>query len=170
MAPPPAVLDALSRHKAEIVVLLRPAEDGWSAEDWQVFLEERVGIVEFDGGLPRAAAEVQAFACCVVEWLNRNPARSPAGLCLGCGNREHAHDLLSAYGVAPNDEVWLYPRCWPNWCEVRKAKARCMLTAMGISAPAAGPMKSERGVSSIGHPMPSETRAPRKPNLSSTGK
>jgi hypothetical protein len=37
-APPAAVLDALSRHKAEIVALLRPAEDGWSAHDWQVFL------------------------------------------------------------------------------------------------------------------------------------
>jgi hypothetical protein len=29
--------------------------------------------LEFDGGLPRAEAEGQAFACCVVEWLNRNP-------------------------------------------------------------------------------------------------
>ena len=27
-----------------------PAEDGWSAEDWQVFFDERAGIVEFDGG------------------------------------------------------------------------------------------------------------------------
>jgi hypothetical protein len=41
-APPAAVLDALSRHMAEIWVLLRPAEDGWSAEDWQVFFEESV--------------------------------------------------------------------------------------------------------------------------------
>jgi hypothetical protein len=40
-SPPAAVLNALSRHKAEIVVLLRPAEDGWSAEDWQVFFDER---------------------------------------------------------------------------------------------------------------------------------
>jgi hypothetical protein len=35
-APPAAVLDALSRHKAEIVVLLRPADDGWSAEDGSI--------------------------------------------------------------------------------------------------------------------------------------
>ena len=42
-APPAAVLDALSRHKAEIVALLRPAEDGWSAEDWQVFFDDRCG-------------------------------------------------------------------------------------------------------------------------------
>jgi hypothetical protein len=35
-APPAPVLESLSRHKAEIMVLLRPAEDGWTAEDWQV--------------------------------------------------------------------------------------------------------------------------------------
>ena len=58
-------------------------------------------IAEFDGGLPRSAAEAQAFACCVAEWLNRNPARSPTGRCLGCGDREHAHDPLLPYGVGP---------------------------------------------------------------------
>ena len=45
----------------------------WSAEDWQVFFDERAGIVEFDGGLPRPEAEAQAFAYCVDEWLSRNP-------------------------------------------------------------------------------------------------
>jgi hypothetical protein len=48
----------------------------WSAEDWQVFFDERAGIIEFDGGLPRAEAEAQTFACRVVEWLNHNPERS----------------------------------------------------------------------------------------------
>ena len=87
-APPAAVLDALSRHKAEIVALLRPGRDGWSGEDWQVYFDERAGIAEFDGGLPRAEAEAQAFECCVVEWLNRNPVCSPPGRCLGCGGSE----------------------------------------------------------------------------------
>ena len=80
-APPAAVLDALSRHKAEIVALLRPGRDGWSAEDWQVYFDERAGIAEFDGGLPRAEAEARAFECCVVEWLNQHPAPSPPGSC-----------------------------------------------------------------------------------------
>jgi len=39
--PPPAVLDLLLHHKAEILRLLRPANDGWSPEDWQVFFDER---------------------------------------------------------------------------------------------------------------------------------
>ena len=142
-APPAAVLDALSRHKAEIVALLRPGRDGWSAEDWQVFFDERAGIVEFDGGLPRAEAEAQAFACCVVEWLNRNPERSPAGRCLGCGDREHAHDPLLPYGVEPTGHAWLHSRCWPAWYEARKAKAVSALAAMGISAPVVRPMKRE---------------------------
>ena len=157
-APPAAVLDALSRHKAEIMVLLRPAEDGWSAEDWQVFFEERAGIVEFDGGLPRAEAEAQAFACCVVEWLNRNPERSPAGRCLGCGDREHAHDPLLPYGVEPTGHVWLHSRCWPTWYAARQAKAVSTLTAMGISAPVIRPMKREERSK---HPPSDATRESR---------
>ena len=41
--PPPRVFDLLRRHKAEIMLLLRPADDGWSADDWQVFFAERAG-------------------------------------------------------------------------------------------------------------------------------
>jgi hypothetical protein len=74
--PPAEVLDALSRHKAEIVLRLRPARDGWCATDWQVFFEERAAIAQFDGGLSRYEAEIQAFGCCVVEWLNRSRVRS----------------------------------------------------------------------------------------------
>jgi hypothetical protein len=125
------------------MVRLRPAEDGWSAEDWQVFFEKRAGIGEFDGGLPRPEAEAQAFACCVVEWLNRNPERSPAGHCLGCGDREHAHDPLLPYGTEPSGHVWLHSGCWPAWYAARQAKAVSMLTAREISAPVVRPMKWE---------------------------
>jgi hypothetical protein len=144
-SPPPAVIDLLSRHKAAIVALLRPAEDGWSAEDWQVFFDERAGIVEFDGGLPRPDAEAQAFACCVVEWLNHNPERSPAGRCLDCGGgRDHAHDPLLPCGVEPTGHAWLHSCCWHPWYEARKAKAVAALAAMGITAPTGRPMEREQ--------------------------
>jgi hypothetical protein len=55
--PPAKVLDALSRY-------------------WQVFFQERAAIAQFDGGLSRYEAEIQAFGCCVVEWLNRSRVRS----------------------------------------------------------------------------------------------
>jgi hypothetical protein len=51
-------------------------EGGWSAEEWLVFFDERAGVAEFDGGLPRPQAEVHAFACCVAEWLNQHPVGS----------------------------------------------------------------------------------------------
>jgi hypothetical protein len=36
-APSASIVDALRRHKAEVVAMLRPARDGWSADDWQAF-------------------------------------------------------------------------------------------------------------------------------------
>ena len=130
--PPPAVLDLLSRHKAGIVALLRPVDDGWSAEDWRVFFDERAAIAEFDGGLLRTEAEARAFACCVVEWLNRNLVRSPAGRCLGCGGGEQAHDPLLPFGTEIAGHAWLHGRCWPAWYARLKAKAVAALAAMGI--------------------------------------
>jgi hypothetical protein len=49
-APPAAVLDLLSRHKAGVVALLRTGSDGWSGEDWRALFDERAAIAECDGG------------------------------------------------------------------------------------------------------------------------
>src|SRR6516162_7638007 len=108
-APPPsAIVEVLSQHKAEIVALLRPGRDGWSAEDWQAYFDERAGNAEIDGGLPRVQAEAQAYACCVAKWLNRNPLRSPSGRCLACGERDHSHDPLLPYGIEATGHAWLH--------------------------------------------------------------
>jgi hypothetical protein len=131
-APPAAVVDALSRHKADIVALLRPGRDGWSAEDWQVYFDERAGIAEFDGGLPRAEAEAQARECCVVKWLNRHPACSTPDRCLGCGGREDRYDKLLPYGTEQGGHAWLHWRCWGAWHARRKAEAIAALSSFGI--------------------------------------
>jgi hypothetical protein len=41
--------------------MLRSGRDGWLAEDWRLFFEERAAIAEFDGGLPRTEANAQAL-------------------------------------------------------------------------------------------------------------
>jgi len=61
--PAPPVLETLRRHKADIVALLTVAESDWTAEDWQVFYDERAGIAEFDAGVPREWAEGFARLC-----------------------------------------------------------------------------------------------------------
>ncbi|MGY4513343.1 hypothetical protein [Bradyrhizobium sp. USDA 3650] len=122
-APSEAVIDALSRHKAGIVALLRP--DNWSSDDWLAFYDERAGVAEFDGGLQRAAAEERAFECCVVEWLNRNPAQSPPDRCLHCGS---GGDVLLPYGT--ETAAWLHPRCWNAWHANRRATAVAALSSL----------------------------------------
>ena len=135
--PPSAVIDALSRHKAEVLKVLRPAGNGWSAADWHAFFDERSGIAEFDVGLSRSEAEDQTFACCVVEWLNRNPARSAPERCLACGGREYGYDPLLPYGVEPTGHAWLHSRCWEAWHAARKREAAAALKAMGVGKPTA---------------------------------
>jgi hypothetical protein len=134
-APPPTVLDLLARHKAGIIALVRPANDGWSGEDWLTFFDERAGIARSTGSLSREQAKARAFECCVVEWLNRNPARSLPGRCLGCGGSEHAHDTLLPFGTNPTGHAWLHSRCWPAWHEARQAEAVAALAAIGIAQP-----------------------------------
>ncbi|MFO1153863.1 MAG: hypothetical protein U1E42_09415 [Rhodospirillales bacterium] len=132
-APPPgAILELLSRHKADVIALLQGEADAWFAEDWLAFFEERAGIAEFDGGWPRGEAEVIAYACCVSEWLNRVPVCSPPGRCLGCGKDEQAHDPLLPFGTEVAGHVWLHGRCWSAWHTGRKQHAVAALAAMGI--------------------------------------
>src|SRR5262245_3338290 len=130
-APPPsAIVEVLSQHKAEIVAVLRPGCDGCSAEDWQVFFDERAGIIEFDGGLPRAEAEARAFGCCIVEWLNRNPTPSAPGRCVWCGQAESRDAAVLHYGPEPG--TWLHAECWPAWQKVRRSQATEALKRMGV--------------------------------------
>jgi hypothetical protein len=131
-------LPAIRQHKAALLELLRPAEDGWSSQDWQAFFEERAGIAESDGGLLRAEAEARAFDWCVAEWLNRNPAHSPPGRCFGCGRDEASHNPVLPIGVGSRGKVWLHSGCSSAWYTARKAEAIAALAAMGISAAGIG--------------------------------
>ena len=124
------------RHKADIVALLRPRRNGWLAEDWHAFFDGRVAIAELAGRLPRPEAEARAFACCIAEWLNRNPVRSSPDRCLGCGTAEDADNVLLPFGVEGAAHLWLHSRCWPAWYGRRKVQAFAALVAMGIAPPA----------------------------------
>jgi hypothetical protein len=130
--PLPGVLELLSLYKTQVIALLRIGGDGWSGEDWCGFFDERAGMAEFDGGLPRDQAEARAFACCVAEWLNLNSVHSPPGRCLGCGDTEHGHNPLVPFGTEPIGHAWLHSRCWPAWHESRKAEAAAALSTFGI--------------------------------------
>jgi hypothetical protein len=101
----------------------------WSGDDWRAFFDERAGIAEFDGGLPREQAEARAFTCCVTEWLNRNPVRSSPESCLLCGEAEQGHDPLLPFGTESIGHAWLHSRCWSTWYAARQAEGVAALEA-----------------------------------------
>src|SRR5262249_33406515 len=79
--------------------------------------------MEFDGRLPRAEAEAQALASCIVEWLNRNPTPSAPGRCVWCGKAESRDAAVLPYGTELGTHTWLHAECWPAWQEVRRSQA-----------------------------------------------
>ena len=111
--------------------MLRPNKDGWSAEDWRLYFDERAAVAEFDGGLPRKNAEAQAFECCVVKWLDLNPTPSARGHCAWCGGSEN-HAPVVPFGTEPGTHIELHAQCWPEWQKMRQSQARKALTRMGI--------------------------------------
>lgn len=130
--PDPEVFEALSRHKAEILTVLRQTESAWSREDWRVFFDEHAGIAEHDYGLPRPEAEGRAFASCVAEWLNRNPAPSRAGHCAWCAEREGRSARVLPFGTELGTHAWLHSDCWPQWRKYRENKAIEALRLMSV--------------------------------------
>jgi hypothetical protein len=138
-APSSDVLGLLSRHKADIVLLLCPDGAGWSSEDWRAFFDERAGIAEFDGDLARTDADAQAFFCCVTEWLNRHPVGSSPDRCLACGENETAANPLLPYGTEDHGLAWLHSDCWRDWYDSRKTEAIAALVNMGIEKSAKFP-------------------------------
>jgi hypothetical protein len=137
--PPQEVLDALSRHKREVISFLQSDRSGWTAEDWQALFDERAAIAEFDGGLPRPEAEAGAFGACVVEWLNRNPVRSAPDRCCWRGGGERGDNVLPPFGADRAGHTWLHSSCWRPWHEHRQAQAIAFLRALGIAAPSQFP-------------------------------
>jgi hypothetical protein len=112
-----------------------PGRDGWSAEDYQAYFEERAAIVEFDGGLQRSKAETVAHAWTAHEWLAHHFAPSPAGCCAHCGGPDRSHDALLPHGMTSTGHIWTHSSCGPAWHAGRQAEAVAALAAMGLPPP-----------------------------------
>ena len=152
--PPDTVLDLLSRHKPDIVALLRPGRDGWTAKDWQALFDERAAVAEFDGGIARAEAEARALNYCVIEWLNCHPALSSSDRCCWCGGTEREDNVLLPFGVDADGHAWLHSACWRPWHEQRKLQAASALSAMGITPAAHFPKDFARTERRVGDEPP----------------
>jgi hypothetical protein len=134
--PPQDILNALARNKAEIIALLKPDSLGWTVDDWRAHYDERAGIIEFDGGLTRSEAEAQAFACCIAEWLNRNPPQ-PASSTYGCVHCDTPVSCQNGIPLAIPEfahGAWVHNNCIEAFHANRHAYAVDALRRCGVSA------------------------------------
>ncbi|MEQ8817867.1 MAG: hypothetical protein RLO51_16320 [Thalassobaculum sp.] len=132
--PPAAVLEAIRRHKFEILDLLA-ANGGRTAGDWQAFFAERARAAQSPGRRSIGEAEACAYECCVVEWLNRHPAISDPDRCAGCGRPDRESVAVVPFGAEGYGHTWLHPECWRDWHDDRRQRARAFLATMGVTVP-----------------------------------
>lgn len=105
----------------------------WGAADWQAYFDERAGIAEFDGGLTRKEAEVQAYRSCLSEWMRRNFQPSePGGHCAWCQRGDLTYGPVMPYGSDASGHVWLHSECWAAWYAQRRQAAVAALKTMGL--------------------------------------
>ncbi|MEQ9335160.1 hypothetical protein [Thalassobaculum sp.] len=132
--PPAAVLEAIRRHKSEILALLA-ANAGWTAKNWQAFFDERIRVAQTRGRQSAEEAEACAYECCVVEWLNRHPASSDPDRCAGCGRPDRESVAVVPFGAEGYGHTWLHPECWHDWHRGRLQRAQAFLAIMGVTVP-----------------------------------
>jgi hypothetical protein len=75
-APPAGVLEALSRHKAEIVALFRPGRDGWSGEDWLALVRRTGGHCRVRWRATAQGGSGPSLRMLRRRMADRNPVRS----------------------------------------------------------------------------------------------
>ena len=127
-------IDAIRQLKPQIRQLLRSQQaNDWDTSDWKAFFDERAGILEYDHGLSRQAAERRAFECTIVEWLNQHTEPSDPGPCAWCGGAETSDARVVPYGTNPVGHAWLHPGCWDAWYQERHRKAASALMGIGFT-------------------------------------
>lgn len=76
--------------------------------------------------------ETLASEARIVEWLNRNPAPSPAGRCAWCGGCETDSAVVVPFGTELGTHAWLHSECWRPWQQARRAAAVKAFGQIGI--------------------------------------
>ena len=129
-------IDAIRQLKPQIRHLLQSQQaNGWDSSDWKAFFDERAGILEYDHGLSRQAAEARAFECTIVDWLNQHPEPSDPDRCARCGAKETCEARVVPCGTSPAGYTWLHPGCWQSWHVERRQAAIAALSAFNIDKP-----------------------------------
>jgi hypothetical protein len=115
----------------------------WSAQDWRAFYEERAGILEYDGQLPRVEAERVAYSTTLAMWMDVNrPPSADMNDCAWC-HRGIPQAVLIACLAGPDGHYAVHDSCLPKLLESLRERGIGALTAFGIE-PSAEPAPGEQ--------------------------
>jgi len=133
--PPDEVLHALTAAREELVILLRQQPGKLCGLDYVDLFEERAAFGEYDAGMTRHAAELNAFECCVSLWMSQNnPVIPDLHRCIHCG--EQTGDEGLALALQSNGRnAWIHTSCHRSFLAARRVKAIEALSGFGIYPP-----------------------------------
>lgn len=133
--PPDEVLQALAAAREELVVLLRQDPGKLPGIDYLDHFEERAAFGEYEAGMSRQAAELNAFECCVSLWMSQNNPDVPDRCrCIHCGIETGNYDLALALQQNGRN-AWIHSACHRPFLASRRVKAIEALSGFGIYPP-----------------------------------
>ena len=131
--PPETVLNALRQVREELILLLRQEPGKLCGIDYIDHYEERAAFGEFEAGMTRNVAELNAYECCISLWMSQNPPEIPDRyFCVHCGAETGNHDLALALQTHGRN-AWVHARCHRPFLTARRQFAIKALAQFGIS-------------------------------------
>lgn len=114
--PPNQVIDNLTLHKADILILLTKQQNGWSKADWLKFYLDRAEAAETREGWDLARASLIAFEMCVERWrVVNHSTQSMTNQCPHCGHTIKHTDLVVPVARACTGIGRLHASCADGW-------------------------------------------------------
>lgn len=133
--PPEEVLMALREVRDELILLLRQEPGKHCGLDYVDHFEERAAFGEYEAGMSRQAAELNAFECCVSLWMSQNNPDVPDRCrCIHCGIETGNYDLALALQQNGRN-AWIHSACHRPFLASRRVKAIEALSSFGIYPP-----------------------------------
>jgi hypothetical protein len=133
--PSDEVLSALRDARDELLVLLRQEPGKLCGLDYVDYFEEAAAFREYEAGMTRHAAELNAFECCVSLWMSQNNPDVPDRYrCIYCGIETGNHDLALALQQNGRN-AWIHSACHRPFLASRRMKAIEALSGFGIYPP-----------------------------------
>lgn len=133
--PPEAMIRTLTDVREQLIILLRQEPGKLCGIDYIDHFDERSAFGEYEAGMTRIAAELNAYECCVSLWLSQNLPEIPDRYrCVHCGTDTGSFDLALALQCNGRN-AWIHSECHRHFLAARRKQAMEALATFGLRNP-----------------------------------